>query len=574
MSDFQALFQEIKVQLRKKGLTIEDAFEDIDQGKSGKIDEWRFRRLFSNLELWVSDQVFSKLWQTFSENNMLTYSDFITAFNQELTQTISKVSDQQLREFGSQVSITGMSIQDLFLPYDRFHSGYVTHDGFMAGAGNSDLSNAIWAGYKNIRNEFPYFQFASDVAAAQARAPANGVSNDLELPTYFGNIARSVHDKGIDPHSVFSRFDRFGRGLIVPELFMSACSSMGLAVSPAQLQEIVCIFSRNDLFDYRSFCAALQVEMKKLLMTRTIKQEQKQQIIKSQSLVSADELVKRIMRQHIERHGQLPLVLENQDKYHTGLLRDNIFIYILRNEGYLDSDSEGFILCNSFRPQNYNDSNQKVVDYIAFSAAITPKEQSTEPQIDAIIDRLRNFLEKTRRCLKPILKRYDQAGEGIILFSQLLASFRMVEFDITQRETTLLKSKVAPNNTFDYESFCNIVDPIIVQNPLNQNQNDNSYQNDFNGNMRQNNFIPRNTALAESFKVPLSPPDEETKKALLQIYKIMKNAHADILSELRNYERNPLNQFKPSTLRAVLVNMEYLIHVPWKYVVIMLVNHV
>ena len=31
----------------------------------------------------------------------------------------------------------------------------------------------------------------------------------------------------------------------------------------------------------------------------------------------------------------------------------------------------------------------------------------------------------------------------------------------------------------------------------------------------------------------------------------MKNAHADILSELRNYERNPLNQFKPSTLRAV-----------------------
>ncbi|OHT03119.1 EF hand family protein [Tritrichomonas foetus] len=522
MSVASSVFPEIRSQSRKKGFTLQDIIEDLDDKGNKTLSTIKFRRLFNLLGIWLDENKAEKLISEYriQDSNLVDCNRFLDDY--EHPQENSRVvTDEQLREFGKSLIIRNTTIAECIRPYDRFHSGHVNLDSFFASFGYTPINRLIAQQYSHPpTNDVYYLDLANDVEKILKEKPLRETTLNLtmsKLPPYFKDIAKTIRLNQVDPYQMLSQHDKLKKSTILPCHFMADASRLGLRLNERQLNEITEAFSENNRFDYVSFCDAIKAE-NEIELKEIQTQRETIDVVPPEPPVDINELLKRIEGDIKIRHSLIGDRLEHFDQFHTGVLLDRQFFKILENERFVLTDPEKLALIDEFADGQGN------MNYKAFIMAVVPPQQSIAPVTNSIIERLKEHLAEHKLCLRPLFEKLDASKLGYISFNQLLSIFRNIQFDIDIKERRALRAETT--DRVSMEEFCTLVDPILE---------------------------PATKPVEEEEEPEPEIPEKNVMDALARMASIIEYENIDLAQEFQRFDNS--RQIKPSQFKAALIQL-------------------
>ena len=523
MSLTSRVFAEIRSQCRKKSVTLADLIDDVDLKGTGKIVTNRFMRIFNLLGIWMDSAKFSELVSIYriEGTDLIDISRFLSDYESP-SANVALVTDSELRDFAKRFVIRNTTLQEIVRPFDRFHSGHVPIDGFLAAVGTSPLTKRIAEQYSHPpTNDVYYIDLANDFNRVLREQPLRESTLSLtmsKLPAYFKDIARTIRLNGVDPYHVLSVHDKLKKSTILPSHFMSDAGALGLHLNERQLNEITDAFSTYDnRFDYVSFCDAIQVENDNEI--REINERTAAEV-KQVPTANVNDVLKRLESEIQDRHSLVTDKMASYDVAQTGKLSERLFFKTLELEKFDLTTDERKALIDEFSD---GDGNMNIK---SFSYSVVPPQKSLQPELNSIIERLKQYLDDRKIQIKPMFEKLDSERKGWITFNQLLSIFRNVQFDIDIRERRILKNETT--DCVNTESFCALVDPVLPQ-------------------------INMNTHKEEEEKHEPEIPSKQVMDALARVYSVVSHEDVDLKTEFQRYESSPF--IRPYTFRTALISL-------------------
>ncbi|KAH0793970.1 EF hand family protein [Histomonas meleagridis] len=521
----EEIYQQIKAALRKKGLTIQDAFDDLDIKHTGKITVYRFRRFFTNLSIFIDEKLFQQLVDKYicdpEEGDIIKYFKFIDDYNNSFsTPTLKPISSENWNRFSGYFVSRNTNVVECLKPYDRFHRGTVDIQSFYACFGTSTLIKDIAAHYLRTNNEVSYYDLESDMQKflKQEKLNSRNLSQNYTIPS---NIAKDFLAKGIDPYKTFLSQDKYKRKCIPKEQFVDDLHKFGTTASKEQIEELTRQFSNLRGFDYVAFCDALEKQQNKERLEETRLRNQKISLqTKEFKPINIEELLKRIQNEVQTRRSLIAERLRHFDPKHKQVLPCQMFSQIMRSEGFDLNRDELKALFDKYS------ENEDIFKYEEFITDITPISNQNE-QIYDQFERLKEFLARKRLQIRPLMEKLDPYCKGTITFPQLMFVFRNINYDVNQKEMKLIKSRTTTN--VNINEFCSIVDPIFKEEKKEEEEEE-----------HEEEVIPK-------------IPNNDVLEILAKIKSILEEENIDLKSEFLYYKLPMLNYCGPPLFQTVLV---------------------
>ena len=511
-----AILREIWAQARKKGLSVREILEDMDERNEGKLFTIRFRRLFDALGLWFDEDKFSEITSPYLiGERYIDYKKFLADY-ENLEQTTEKIVNvRDLKEFAMLFKARNTTISECMRSVDKYHTGRVSLDGFFSVTGNTPLAHKIAEQYvEDPGRDISYVHLQRDMEKAVNEFAATR-NQKKELPSCFKNMVRKMVIRGIDPYSVLASHDRFKKQVILPAHFLADMADMGLGLTSHDITSVCEVFTEAGQFDYVQFCQACYdasreyEKERKEEQTRTVTQETK-------SVVDVPLTLKKIENEVENRRMPITLAFEHYDQAATGRLPVSTFKRNIKEMGFTVQDNEIDALA-----QEFGDGNGWV-NYRTFVIAVTKPVQKSDTSSDDQIERLKRYLASKRWQLKPMMEKIDARRSGVITWSQLTFIFRNISFDMSVREARMLKQKVG--DTINIQEFCGLVDPV---------------------------FEPEEPKHEEEEEIP-EVPEQQTLNALGKVASAMNVTHLNLIDTLREYRCSPTGQIDPATFKEMM----------------------
>lgn len=516
MSINTVFLNDLRSKAKRKGASLEDLIEEIDRSNTGRIHIDQFRKLVANTGFYVDDDKFLDIVEPYTRNNQFFYRQFIQdADSVQRTDNSPKLSDEQLREFGGPLRDRGIDLIDFLRQWDRSRSGHVPTSIFLRNVSSTPLGQIVCKAYTNsITNDVEYFQLAKDIDRVLAEKFSGNPIDTQKVQRLIDHIADIVKHQGLDLMNEFQRIDRFKKKRIQPNQFLQFINSLITDVSPQDLTELGDAFTENALFDYIGFCD----EIDRSLMARAAKKP-----VAAPVKIDVDQLLVRIAKEIVNRHSQLRGQLTQYDTLNNGIVPKQRFIRSMINQNFSISDNEIEAIANDFGDGHGN------VDYLSFLNCVMPQQEPTVAIEDVLI-RLQDYLNAKKIQLSQKLKKYDQRNSGDVTFSNLLAAFRDINFDVNNEEYNVLKMHFSPNGQdgiLSISELSQLVDPIIEQ-PK-----------------------PRQPLPKQDYVEPASVALD----IMTRIGVIVARYNIDIFEEFKQYDRSNIGLIKDAEFAAVIASL-------------------
>lgn len=519
------LFSEMRSQARKKAINVSDQFADLDTHYEGKLSKLKFRRAFDSLDVRIDDQTFKEIASIYAlEDRKVDYRRFLKDF--EASATTKKIlTNDELREFAKPLLDRNRTLSEILRDSDKFHNGRVPYDTFVLVFGPSTLTKTVADCYTTPPfNEVTYIELEHDIERALNTEPDH-TDPLARAPPFFMDMARTMQIKGIDPYLVLSAHDKFKKRTILTVHFLSDMTSMGFTLTPEQMQDLTDAFSENGRFKYIDFCDAVN-EAQRINVEQTLRREEELTLSQPQPTVDVAETLKQVEKEVVDRHSQLDRAFEQFDLEGEGKLPASAFRATLENNQFRSLGREELdAVCDEFV------DNDNMVNYKAFVMAVTPPPKSAKKETDDIIERLRRYLETKGLRIKPLMQKLDSERKGTIAWTQLLAVFRNIQFDINIRERRLLRSRTTYQ--VNIEELSGLVDPPPVEN------------------------VPER--FEEEEEEEEEAPPRDVLEALARLASVIEREDVDVMAEFRRYEAAPTGFVRSATFEAVIRRISSLI---------------
>jgi Ca2+-binding EF-hand superfamily protein len=262
------------------------------------------------------------------------------------------------------------------------------------------------------------------------------------LPPFFDNFVRCVAARSINIEDAFSFADRYRRGLIPIQSFLSVLSSWGLDLTPGQLQTLAQPFMVNNQINY-------------LFFIRTVRNVQEsfdsQPCLSTQDIEASDldsillEIKSRIAARHVQLRDQLELAGDR------GQLSRAKFYKVLNVCGFSFLPADIKALDDAFLQRD------DIIDIDSFLARVSPIPAL--PDTSEVLSRLRKHLFQRKLSIARSFSTFDREQSGIVSVAQLIAAFNSVDFHPSTNELSAVCQQFGNGRTVRYQDLCAIVEP-------------------------------------------------------------------------------------------------------------------
>lgn len=512
MEDRLAFISEFKVAARRKGTTPEELFSDHDKDMLGIVKYSIFRKILSAVNMWVREDRLERLTKPYIQEDNFNYAEFMKT-DADLTNSERNLArDDDVAAFGRYLSSRSIYLQDTLEERDRYHFGHVSDSDFYRCFGSTPLTRRIVSMFNNGNNEVEYLRLANEIKRVQKERNTGSFRTSTpeikNIPLFFSQVAYDINAQGVDPLSTFISLDKFKRGYLPKATFLSAVQSFNVRINANQLCQLVDAFSDKDgNVPYREFCDEVAKSIAAAPPSTRSTFSTKGDI--NTTLSYLRELEK-------NRHSQIGEQLKVLDPRNTGLIQSAKFFKALAIEHFNLGPTDQEVLEQTFTDGNGN------IRYLDFLNSILPQTTQLVPTANQIIERLKNYLKNRNIQLRPRLARIDRNHSGKIIIQELSQALHSISFDITRKEWLQLSSSLgsSPHSLFDYNSFCDEIDPPTPEPQTSQQLQEQQEQEELRNSSRRAEIRP-------------TPPDSIIG-ILVSILRQANRNHIDVYEELRS----------------------------------------
>lgn len=514
MDDRLAFISEFKVAARRKGTTPQELFSDHDKDELGIVKYNIFRKILSAVNMWVREDRLDRLTKPYIQEDNFNYAEFLKTDNDLSNSERNLAQDDDIAAFSRYISSRSIYLQDTLEERDRYHFGHVSESDFYRCFGSTPLTRRIAAMFNNGNNEVEYLRLANEIKRVQKDRNTGSFRTSTpeikSIPLFFSQVAYDINSQGVDPLSTFISLDKYKRGYLPKTTFLSAVQSFNVRINANQLCQLVDAFSDKDgNVPYREFCdevaKSIAAAPPSTRSTFTVKGDI------NKTLNYLRELEK-------NRHSQIGEQLKVLDPRNTGLIQSAKFFKALAIENFKVGPADTEVLEETFTDGNGN------IKYRDFLNAILPQTTQLVPTANQTIERLKNYLKSRSITLRSKFARIDRNRSGKLIIEELSQVLHSVSFDITRKEWLQLSASLGPSprSLFDYNVFCDEVDPLI---PEPQTLQDLQLQE-----QQEQEELRNSSRRAE---VRPQPPDSIVA-ILVSILRQANRNHIDVYEELRS----------------------------------------
>ena len=512
-----AILKEIRAQARRKGLSVREILEDMDEKNDGKLFTIRFRRLFDALGLWFDEDKFSQITSPYMIGERhVDYRKFLSELENLDQTTESVVGVRELSELAMQFRARNTTMSECMRGVDRYHTGCVSLDAYFSVVGNTPLAHRIAEQYvEDPGRDINYIQLERDMERAVTSFAATR-GQRKELPSCFRSMVRKMVIRGIDPYPVLAAHDRFRRLVILPAHFLGDMADMGLGLTASEISSLSDAFTDGGMFDYVAFCQACQDAASEYEKAR--KEEQEKTVAREELKPPVDlpMVLKKIEYEIDNRRLPIMLALEHYDQSCTGRLPISTFKKNIREMGFSIREDEIDAIAQEFRDKDGS------VNYKTFVLAVTKPPPKDDHTGENQMGRLKAYLADKRWQLRPLMEKLDSKRTGSITWAQLAFLFRNISFDLSVREARMLRQKIG--DLININEFCEQVDPVFKE--------------------------PEPTQVEEEEEPEV--PEQETLNVLGKTASLLQVSQRNFIDALREYHCIPTGHIYAASFREMM----------------------
>ena len=516
MSSFQEITERFVSTIRRWGLNPRDIFEEFDKARCGFLSPDLFTKALVSTNFYCSPEDNRKLQNMYNESGLINYRRFLNDLSKPTQPQFEQTPDfdqSQLVEFGLKLQGKNLTVFDIMIEYDRLRIGHVPPDTFFRAFGHSPLVKSIVNQYTdNITREVNYIRLSKDIQSAILHRSNENKGPAGNLPPFFENFVHCIVSRNINLYDSFSEYDRYKRGVISIQAFLSIVSSFGIPLSPSQLQSIATPFADKGVINYKNFVTYVDK------LAQSFELNPSTQVLKRESkIVDINSLLNEMKNRVEERRIQLRDQLETAAQEGRGLLSRQKFYKLLSYNGFTFSEDEVNAIDAHFKDVG------DTMNVDAFLDRVDPIDLRVSPvDVNDVIRRLKNQLLQRGDSIVKHCAVYDRERSGTISLSQLISVFNSVDFHPTTSELNALSNKFGNGRFIQWKLLCNLVEP-----PSNNSLSLTGTASTTSTTIRQNLL---NTQSPNSYTPP--PPTKPIITFLQKVYHAAKTYNANIRDDL------------------------------------------
>ncbi|OHS99690.1 hypothetical protein TRFO_08339 [Tritrichomonas foetus] len=523
MSNIRELTDRFASTLRRWGLNPREVFEEYDRGKTGYLLPEIFSRALvsTNFYCSVEDGIF--LQNMYMENGMINYRRFLDDVANPISSkstTLAPRDQEKIIEFGTRLQAKNLTVIDLMHEFDRLRVGHVSIDTFFRAFGSNPLCRSIANQYADtITGEVNYMSLHKDIQELLLHKSTSVKGPSCPLPPFFENFVRCISSRNINLYDSFAEYDRYKRGYITLQIFLSVVSSFGIPLSPSQLQQIAHPFVENGNINYKNF----SVYVNKMADSFEVQPQQ----IEIQP-TDLNKLLNEIKQRVVERRIQLRDQLQTAEHEARGNLSRQKFYKLLSFTGFNFSPGDIKSLDAAFVRRN------DCVNVGAFLDRVDPMEPKVAPiNVDEIIRRLRLLLLQRNESIVKYCASFDREQSGTISLSQLISVFNSIDFHPSTNELNAIGNKFGNGRFIQWKNLCDQVEPVI----------------------EKPSFTSTATSIRQSLPQQPAPPNEMVIALLRKLYQAAKRWNTSIRDDLIRLDIRKCGLLNSRTFREELESL-------------------
>jgi Ca2+-binding EF-hand superfamily protein len=447
MSDRASLINELRVAAKRRGLVLDDLFQELDKAKSNNISLPSFRRILTTIGFWCPEERLTAVTQPYIVNNRdFRYRDFLTLDGDDAATPRGPPLTDSLAAFALDLDTRGIELNDVLAQYDVHRCGRVSTANFLRVLGPTPLNKTIAEHFgQSGTHEIDYLQLNQEVkklVTTKYKPPLPTVER-ADLPPCWAQVALQIRERHLDYRNLLKALDRWKKRRIAPRAFIQELTQWGLKITAGEREQVAKAFvDANGQFDYELFCDEVAAAINTAPPAPT-----KSTFTSKPDIAKVLEFL-RVTARH--RHSQIEASIRELDPGNTGLIPAGRFARCMSASEFKITPDDANVLNEEFGDGRGN------IDYERFLAEILPQSPSSLPDVSGVLGRLAAFLSKRKISIRPILERYKPLS-----IDDLFAVLRKLSFDLNPQEQGILRGAFRGRN-IDVADFC---DPIDYEPP-------------------------------------------------------------------------------------------------------------
>ena len=443
------------------GIDIEYELMEYDRRRTGVISPLSLHRCLSSLGITVLTEQVQDLASVYQVPGGLDVRRIIKDIEdaprpEDVAFSSLPLCMDELKVLAQALSARQVTLRDALRHFDTLNTGRVPSDAFFRVFGLSRPMRVIVRDFGNqVTGELDYFR----VQAALRHA---GLMNDVrasefarpELPRSFASLVRAVRAHGIDVKAMFSQSDRLVAGKMAPRQFAAVLSSINHNLTALEVEKITrCFIDDDNLCSYGDLCRAIdEYKLPPIPVSAAVVQGEQE----LERPVSAEDILQKVIMVIAERRM-------NPREYFNAQMCDGAkeLITKARFQRILNAMRLDLTTDEVDKLASLFEGPANTVCYPKFLEAVVKNEQGHVETVDEVLDRMREFLLKTKQVLAGRMQRYDREGSGEISFVQLASAIRASGFVVTPHELVEIRDMFA-GTQYDgvkWHALCARVDP-------------------------------------------------------------------------------------------------------------------
>jgi Ca2+-binding EF-hand superfamily protein len=419
-----------------------EVFYEFDPRRTGFLTPLAFNRALVSAHVHFTDADLQRLHSAYLEDGRINYRRFLQDAASPPPDPAGQRSNPDaslLHDFGLNLRSRGLTIADVIAPYDRFHSGRVSVSIFQRSFGFAPNAQRIADQYTiEATTDVDCVRLQRDVDNA-TEIPNDGKQLGTPLPPFFDNFVRCIVARGLNFREAF---DRYPRGSIPLQSFLSVVTSWGIGLTPSQLRELANPFTVSGGVEHQLFIRAIVEAIEKTDLQPAIPD------------TSQTDFLDQVRSQVASGKSALRQQLELAEDEARGRLPRAQFYKVVRLCGFRPSANDIQAIDEEFLCRD------DVIDVHGFLAKVDP---IVAPQVDLddVLARLRNHLQSRRLLISDFFRWLDRDKSGLASVPQLVSAFQSIDFHPTTNELNAVTQKFGNGRVIRWPDLIDVVEPKL-----------------------------------------------------------------------------------------------------------------
>jgi len=441
-----------------KKLDLEVLTSDNNPDYEKEMLEDDFREVVLNFPVVIPPDCVMALIKHYKKGKMIDYDQFIHDLleteltNHKVESPSKKKTNPDYERLARYLYYRGTDLRTVFSSADKIRSGKVTVDQFCRGLFDFPDSMTICKSAMDKRTkEIDYRSLQISLDSIDLKFIAREVNDPIDkLPELISKFIYMVRSRGIILQDVFLKTEITKSGFMVPNRFLVTIRNLRLPLSIQELQEITQFFTKEDMIDFKRFLKITEHFMK-------------DDYVPPPPPIDLEVAKTTLFDFFNKRRLNIWSLFKPFDRTGKGIIQKSIFLNTIIKLHFDMKESDIKFVVDSFTMED-----GKSVNYIDFAKEVYSKRNiSFDQTIDAVLQRMRNYVIEKGIRLSKYLSAYDREKSGQISTSQFIAAIRRSGFELNEKDLALIRDHYEDKKTKHYilwTLLCQEVDVVPLSN--------------------------------------------------------------------------------------------------------------